>query len=375
MVGGANPCAVAIALAPRACRELFKSLIERRTRSKPLDRVFDGDGKRCEDLREPVSQRAALIRGPDGYGHAGAQLHAVRTPPARAQEGAERAGHDREHHVVDRPAERFLDRLELLEAGAHHGDPPVRSGRHVERRVRWGVEGHPRDVADALDHLARPREQVLRARRRSKGSRRHLRRRLHGAQQPGRRELGGARGRFGHPRRRGLARGRPLDGQVEKHRREVDARDAVDHGVMGLREHREPARSEALDEPQLPQRLGAVEGLGEDPAGEVEQRPLRAGRRQPGVADVEGEVEARIVDPQRPSGVQRRGRELLPVARDEAQARLDVRQELVDPRGADLRAAAPRRCAYGSGRTPGPGSARPRPRGGRDAAGPCGAGY
>ena len=63
--------------------------------------------------------------------------------------------------------------------------------------------------------------------------------------------------------------------------------------------------------------------------------PLRAlvtRRRQRRVAHVVGEIEGRVVDPQRAPGFERRRRELLPVTGDEVQARLDVREELVQRR-------------------------------------------
>ena len=55
---------------------------------------------------------------------------------------------------------------------------------------------------------------------------------------------------------------------------------------------------------------------------------LGARRGQRGVAHVVLEVEARVVDPQRPAGLQRREGELLPVARDEVQPAADVRREV-----------------------------------------------
>jgi hypothetical protein len=99
-----------------------------------------------------------------------------------------------------------------------------------------------------------------------------------------------------------------------------------------------------LDEPHLPQRLRAVQAPGEDSRAQVEQRVLAptasAGGlvtaslgRQRRVAHVVGEVEGRVVDPQRAAGLERRRRELLPVAGDEVQPRLDVREERVEVRG------------------------------------------
>ena len=56
----------------------------------------------------------------------------------------------------------------------------------------------------------------------------------------------------------------------------------------------------------------------------------RRGERR--VADVVLEVEARVIDPQRPSGLERRRRELLPVARHEVEPAADV-IEVIAERG------------------------------------------
>jgi GNAT superfamily N-acetyltransferase len=63
--------------------------------------------------------------------------------------------------------------------------------------------------------------------------------------------------------------------------------------------------------------------------GERAQLVLGARGRQRGVADVVVEVEARVVDPHRAAGLERRERELLPVARDEVQPAADLRAEVV----------------------------------------------
>ena len=127
----------------------------------------------------------------------------------------------------------------------------------------------------------------------------------------------------------GRARGCPRDAgvldplrdglDVEHDSGQVDARDAVDHRVVRLGDQREAPVGEALDSPQLPQRLRAVELLGEDPRGQVEQLLLRARFGQRGLADVVLEVEVRIVGPQRPAGAQRGDGETLAVAGDEVQ--------------------------------------------------------
>ena len=116
---------------------------------------------------------------------------------------------------------------------------------------------------------------------------------------------------------------------VEQHGGEVDAGDAVDERVVRLGDEREAVALEALDEPHLPQRLGAVERLRVDPRGERAQLRLRAGRRQRGVAHVVLEVEAGVVDPQRTAGLDGREGELLAEARDEVEPRADVVREVV----------------------------------------------
>ena len=75
--------------------------------------------------------------------------------------------------------------------------------------------------------------------------------------------------------------------------REVDAGDAVDQRMVGLGDQREAVALEALDQPHLPQRLRAVEALGEDPRGQAQELVLGAGLGQRGVADVVLEVEGR----------------------------------------------------------------------------------
>ena len=139
------------------------------------------------------------------------------------------------------------------------------------------------------------------------------------------------RARFG---RRGprlaLVRGDLRDRRrVEEHGHQVDAGDAVDERVVGLRDQREAPALEALHEPRLPQRLGAIEPLRVDPRGQRAQLFLGARGRQRRVADVVLEVERAVVDPDRPARLKRRERQLVAVARHEVQPRPDVVQEVV----------------------------------------------
>jgi hypothetical protein len=97
---------------------------------------------------------------------------------------------------------------------------------------------------------------------------------------------------------------------------------------MGLREHREAVVLEPLDEPDLPERLVAVELLGEDPARQVLELALGARRGERGGAHVVAEVEVRVVDPARPALPQRDEGEPLAVARHERQAPLERLEEV-----------------------------------------------
>ena len=296
---------------------------------QPRDRVVEEHRQRRHHLRQLVAERAALVLGADRDGDGRPQLHAVGAAPSRLQEVGERPGDDREHDVVDGRAERVLDQLELVEPGAHDLDPAMRAGCDVERRVGRRVERGPRHLADAGGDLAGLAERLARVRDRAERPAGDLGDRAHGAGQPARGKLGARRLGLGHPRLAAVAR--PVGREVEQHAGEVDARDAVDQRVVGLREQGEAAVVQALDEPQLPQRLRAIQALGEHAPGERQQRRFVTGLGQGGVADVVGEVERRVVDPQRPAGLERRDRELLAVAGDEVQARLDVGEELVEP--------------------------------------------
>ena len=113
--------------------------------------------------------------------------------------------------------------------------------------------------------------------------------------------------------------------------------DPVHERVVGLAEQREARavrpRGQALHEPQLPERLVAVERLGEHAARQRAQLVVVAGRRQRRAADVVAEVQVRVVDPLRASLPVRHEGELLAVARDQVQAPLGGLHQLVVIRG------------------------------------------
>ena len=116
---------------------------------------------------------------------------------------------------------------------------------------------------------------------------------------------------------------------VEQHGRDVDARDAVDERVMGLRQQREAVVGQALHQPQLPQRPAAIQCLREHAAREALQLVVAAGTRQRRVPDVVGDLEVRIVDPHRPTLVQRHECQPLAVAGHQVQPRDDRLDQLL----------------------------------------------
>jgi hypothetical protein len=119
---------------------------------------------------------------------------------------------------------------------------------------------------------------------------------------------------------------------VEEHGGDVDPRDAVDEGVVALADDRESVVIEPLDQPQLPQRLAAVQLLGEDSRRQVAQLLLGARRRQRGLTHVVLEVEVRVVNPNRPALAEGNEAELLAEAWHQVQPRGDVVAELTDAR-------------------------------------------
>ncbi len=213
-----------------------------------------------------------LALGAHRHRHQRAHLDALGGPPAGDQERAQRAGDDREHDVVDGAAEGVLDGLEVLELAGHPDEAPVRPDRHVQRRFRGRVQAGPDDLADALGRLAGARQRALGVRERVE---RALRQRRARAQRAPSRPAasrcavpGSGCGCHGRP---GVRDRRRVGREVEQHRRQIDAGDAVDQRVVGLGDQREAVVLQALDQPHLPQRLGAVELLGEDPRGQVLQ--------------------------------------------------------------------------------------------------------
>src|SRR4051794_16479433 len=93
---------------------------------------------------------------------------------------------------------------------------------------------------------------------------------------------------------------------------------------MALADDRKALALEALHEPHLPERLGAVELLGKEASGERAQLVLGARGRERGMADVVIEVQVGVVDPDRTALAERDEADLLAEARHEVKARADV---------------------------------------------------
>lgn len=189
----------------------------------------------------------------------------------------------------------------------------------VERILRRAVDDAPADLGDAAGGLAGFGGHPSGI---AQGAERLLRqpdRRPDEIADPGRDQLGSVRLRLRSPAVVAslLLRGRSVE--VKEDGGDVDAGNAVDERVVGLVDQGEAARLEALDKPYLPQGLGAIEALGEDPGGEAAQLIRRAGRRESGVANVIGDVEVGVVDPQRAPHLHPRHRQLLPVAGNEVE--------------------------------------------------------
>ena len=273
---------------------------------------------------EPRSSSARIETGTSARSSSALGAHAAVVQPA-----PERAGDDRQHRVVHGAAERVLDLLEVGQPALHPAHAPVRADRHVQRHVRRGVEAGPDHLAEALGRLA------------------HLRRlgRSDVSARPGRCSAPSARPGAG---RTASARGRPTPSATSS---DVGRPGA---GVQALL--RPPTsggtgeRSNstvAMSTPETPSTsawwvfeisakrppsrpwTSQISQSGFERSrrwekirpGQLAQLLVGARLRQRGVAHVVVEVEARVVDPERPAHLERREGQLLAVARHAARSR------------------------------------------------------
>ena len=91
------------------------------------------------------------------------------------------------------------------------------------------------------------------------------------------------------------------------------------------------ATVDALDEPELPQRMVAIEDLLHEPLGERDQLAARSRRGEPGEVHVARDVELRVVDPDRATQAERDVLDAAAEARDERQPGPDEVPHVVEP--------------------------------------------
>ena len=160
------------------------------------------------------------------------------------------------------PPERVLDRLHVGEVRAHPGEAAVRPDRAVVGALRGGLEAGPGHGAHSHRGVARAREHP--PRRAQDGAQRAARAQPAPwrARPAPRRAAVRAEGRGRGSQRSPGSGGRDgLGRSIEQHRHDVDPGDAVDERVMGLGEQGKAPALDALGQPDLPQRLVAVECL------------------------------------------------------------------------------------------------------------------
>jgi hypothetical protein len=267
--------------------------------------------------------------------------------------GAGAAGCGRDEQVVEAAAEGLGRPLGVVEGHLEHLDAAPQRSLGPQRRV--GVVGH--------DHLSERRTTELDG---VLGQAGHLRgvagqggRALHGAtgDAQGAAELVGEGVDGGlHQVPGDRLRHRPVGGdglggvarQVDELLRHPDAALAVGDGVVELLHHGAAPALQALDDHELPEGAGAVEGRVDEGRGQVQQLPQRTRRRQGDPAQVVVQVEVGLLAPLRRGQPAEGGDHPLVQARDHrhrplqpgAEAvgiRRDVEHGDVGDRGAQVR--------------------------------------
>ena len=322
-VGAAYSERPSSAAAPTACSRSLRSTVVARTASSRTRASGSPTGERHEHRRDAVAELHALAV----VAHRHRAEHLERrgrrcSSPCASSNRPTRAADPGEHHVVHRAPERLA-----------HLSAPVSSGTRTVsmRRPRptgplsdsVGATGSAADqradrasqAGGAVDDLAGASAARAHACSASSAGRRDpVAARCRPRAAPGRAPAPAA-----HPsgvEHRRLAR------EVEEHGRDVDARDAVGERVVRLVDQPDVlAAVDALDEPELPQRVVAVEHLVHEPLGELEQLAAGAGRGQRGEAHVVARCRTRGRRPRSGARAERHRHHPLAEARDELQAR------------------------------------------------------
>ena len=268
-------------------------------------------------------------RGTHADGSHDAEVDVLGPDLAADQQPPDRSGHDGEDHIVEGPSEQLTDRLDVRQV---HGDP-VEAAMRPDLPVDRCRGRRPQRAAERRCETARGRQQLTAhipcLADRVTGTAQCAHRSRCPAESFANHQLH-ARGSRARHERRGLDNALIL-ARRHQHAHDIDAGDAVDHAVMNLRDHRESIVLESLDKPHLPQRSPTIEVVLHDPRGQPLELSCIAGAGQAGVANMEVDAEAVVIDPHRVS-IQRRPREPLPVARDHRQAAGD---QLLERLGVD----------------------------------------
>jgi len=253
-----------------------------------------------------------------------AELDRLQALTALLQEAPQRAADDGEHDVVHLASGARADLLDLVQVDPRPVEAPVGADFYVERRAADGLDPAARRVPETLDRLRRRVETLPRAAGAGLARAHEPEGKRQRAPDLAREELHAAGRR---PRDPAPGRTRDVVGIGAHHHVErVAPRDPVCEAVVDLGDGREAVSLDALDDPQLPERLSAVELLRHDPPGQPLELPHVPRHRQRRVAHVVLQVEAGVVDPHRLPEARNPG-ELLAKSRHLVQL---VRRELHD---------------------------------------------
>jgi hypothetical protein len=261
-----------------------------------------GDRKRDDQAGDLVSEPAALRIGPRAHRAGGAEVEVLLLALGNAPQlekmpdGSRRSG---KHHVVHRSAELLLHALHRVEVQGEPVEASVRTDGPVERRLRRERRQCVAGLAEAREHVPRPLEGLARLADRPEHGVAQCERCAHPFPQRVPQQLVPLRCRAWQP---GGARVEHLRRfRSEQRLQQIDPRDAVDHAVVILRHEREAIPVQAVDDPQLPERLPAIELLREDEPAQPLELSLVTRQRKSCVPDVILNVEVRVVDPDRVS--------------------------------------------------------------------------
>ncbi len=299
--------------------------------AQALRRGCRADRKADDHGRDVVPELpVAVVVRPDRDEHLEhAALHDL--APER-EEVVHAAGDRRQQEIVQRDPEVALGPAQVVHRLLDHLGAAVETDRDVQGAVhrcgrarqqageRRAVVGH---------HLARPRRVAHRAP--------PVGRELHGeraeARQPLRAEREPAGGSGGLPWRRHVTGGRP-GLQVEEHGGQFDACQPVGNRVVEHLEQTDAAALEPVDQPEVPERVAAVERERHEVRAELQQLGVVARFGQCRLVHVVGDVELVVVHPHRGGLADQREPYPLAQLRHEVQAARHLGPHVVETQAA-----------------------------------------